>query len=190
DKRILPIPPLKEAALASAPFTLPVVPVTTSQFWTFGRGVGDIGTLPVVALQAFGLSEYEQLIAALSTERPALRSQLPATLEEVLETRSLESVVRRLRGAFREDPGLAERVLAAIGETDGSGRRLQEALVSVYAGAAHRYLNFYGPAKTIRTIPYHHVIGPTAKPDEELPLRGTVVFVGYSESRQSEQQDD
>ncbi|HEY8519351.1 MAG TPA: adenylate/guanylate cyclase domain-containing protein [Gammaproteobacteria bacterium] len=190
DKRILPIPPFKEAALASAPFTLPVVPVTTSQFWTFGRGAGDIGTLPVVALQAFALSGYEPLLAALSSARPALRGRLPGTREEVLATRSLENVVRDLRGAFREHPELARRVLAGVGETEASERRLLEALVAVYAGAEHRYLNYYGPAKTIRTIPYHHVIGPMAKPDEELALRGKVVFVGYSESRQSEQQDD
>src|SRR5690606_21773975 len=52
QRRHPPIDLLKEGALASAPFTLPVVPVRTNQFWTFGRAAGDTPTLPVMALQA------------------------------------------------------------------------------------------------------------------------------------------
>ena len=59
------------------------------------------------------------------------------------------------------------------------------ALLGLYAGASSRYLNYYGPPRTIRTIPFD----VAARSHENLDLDGKMVFVGGSEPRQSEQQD-
>src|SRR4029453_7940776 len=59
-------------------------------------------------------------------------------------------------------------------------------LVDLYAGRDSRYLNYYGPPCTIRTIPYD--VAAKASP-RELGLAGKMVFVGFFEPRQSEQDD-
>ncbi len=48
-----PIPPLRDAAVALAPFTLPGVPVKVSQFWRFKPETGDTPTLPTVAFEYY-----------------------------------------------------------------------------------------------------------------------------------------
>ena len=58
----------------------------------------------------------------------------------------------------------------------------------MYAGAESRYLHYYGPPRTIHTIPFHELL--MAGPTELAELRGRAVFVGYSERRQPEQQDE
>lgn len=189
ESRHPPIDSLKEGALASAPFTLPVVPIRTNQFWTFGRAAGDTPTLPVMALQAYLLDEYEQLTRLVRVLRPALGEQLPAG-EAVRDARRFEDVVRRLRGAFSSSPSLRGEVETALAHFDDPHlvSRL-EALLDVYAGSDHRYLDYYGPAGTIRTVAYHRALRPAEDSREDFDLAGKVVFVGYSESRQPEQQD-
>ena len=57
------------------------------------------------------------------------------------------------------------------------------ALEALYAGDAHRFLNFYGPPGTIPTVPYQAVLkgaDPNLSP-EALDFTGKVVFVGYSD---------
>ena len=66
DIRRPPVAELEAAALATAPFTLPRVPVRVSQFWTFGRAAGDVPSLPVLALQAYLLPHYDELAALLA----------------------------------------------------------------------------------------------------------------------------
>jgi adenylate cyclase len=47
------------------------------------------------------------------------------------------------------------------------------------------FLNFYGPARTVTTLPYDRMLSGTPPPD----LRGKIVFVGYSARTQAEQRD-
>lgn len=185
ERRHLPIEPLKKGALASAPFTLPVVPLRTNQFWTFGRGAGDTPTLPVVALQAFLLDEYEHLLGLLRHARPEVAADLPQSARDAAAGGRLEDVVRRLREVFRADPSLTAEIAAALGQLgDDEAAHGVRALLDVYAGDDHRYLSYYGPARTVRTVSYDSVLRGAAE-----GLAGKVVFVGYSESRQPDQQD-
>jgi adenylate cyclase len=64
------------------------------------------------------------------------------------------------------------------------------ALIAAYAGADSRYLNFYGPTGTIETIPYHAILAADREALAALGLAGRIVFVGFSERRQAEQQDE
>jgi adenylate cyclase len=198
DKRVPPIPPLKRAAIATAPFPLPVVPVKVGQFWTFGRGTGGAPTLPSVALQAYALPAYDALVERLYRLRPALRGALPEHCAELRDARPLERVVAKLRGIFRADPSLAGEMLTALdGESppgappEAAARTaMLRALIDLYGGGDSRYLDYYGPQRSILTVPYHEVL--QLMPGDELSraLRGRVVFVGFSERQQPEQRDD
>ena len=74
---------------------------------------------------------------------------------------------------------------------DRKTRRLIQALVSLYSGDEIRYLNFYGPPRTVRTIPYHQALGTAngsaAREPTENDFKGKAVFVGFSAATQPEQ---
>lgn len=186
--RLRPIPAFKEVALASAPFTVPRVPKRIGQFWTFGRAAGDTPSLPVVALQAYLLPLYDDLLTGLNTVERQLAAELPQTRAELLDGHDLEAVARTLRGVFRGNRDLAPRILERLRTQGLSNAKLGalESLVAVYAGQSSRYLNYYGPARTIQTLPYNEILRP---PNSGFDLAGKVIFVGFSESRQPVQLD-
>ena len=63
--------------------------------------------------------------------------------------------------------------------------------MSLYSGDEIRYLNFYGPPRTVRTIPYHQALGTAngsaAREPTENDFKGKAVFVGFSAATQPEQ---
>lgn len=81
---------------------------------------------------------------------------------------------------------LAEKLLqkSAEGENlDTAQQRILRALIDLYGGSEVRYLNFYGPPRTIRTIPYHLLLdegGGQPETAGELDLAGKTIFVGFS----------
>jgi adenylate cyclase len=89
---------------------------------------------------------------------------------------------------FVAEPDLRQRMLDAI-ETTGStiaDKRQLKQILELYAGPPSQYINYYGPARSIRTIPFYKVL----ESDESLAaLQDKLVFVGFSEHRQWEQQD-
>jgi adenylate cyclase len=76
-------------------------------------------------------------------------------------------------------------------ESDGDARRMITALAALYAGPSNRYLNLYGPPGTIRTIPYHALVGNDGQNEasSSLDLSGKVVFIGYSDLYEPDQPD-
>src|SRR5690606_21967921 len=104
EERIRPIEPLRRGALATAPLTLPTVPIRVGQFWTFGRAADDTAGLPTVALHAYALAVHRRLVGMLAAARPGLED-LSALLDPVSEAEGgLGEAVRRLRTIFRTDP--------------------------------------------------------------------------------------
>jgi adenylate cyclase len=187
DRRMPPVAELKAAALGTVPFTLPKVPIRVSQFWTFGRGGGDTPSLPVAALQAFLLPSYDRFTALLHDSRPALLDDVPASQVEIAATRDLGAAMRKIRVEFQRDAALAPALRVGLRRqpADPLSDMLGH-LIDVYDGGESRYLNFYGPPRTIRTVPYDLASTSAAT----LGLAGEVVFVGFSEPRQPEQEDD
>lgn len=185
DIRLQPVPELKMAALATAPFTLPSVPFRVSQFWTFGRAAGDAPSLPVMALQVYLLSHYEEFAALVGSVRPALLDEIPTSRAEVLASGELGVLMSRIRGAFQRDPALALALRAAVSREGGNTDELL-AMMDLYDGPNSRYLNFFGPPRTIRTIPYDLA---STLPPAALDVAGKMVFVGFDEPRQSEEKD-
>jgi adenylate cyclase len=93
-----------------------------------------------------------------------------------------------VREVMRSDPAAAPRLLQLIAAEPDLRRRHQlEGLARLYLSPDSPYFDLYGPARAIRTIPYHEIIG--APGAVRTDLRGTIVFVGVSETLRLEQRD-
>ncbi len=191
ERLLQPLPSLAQAAAATAPFPLPKVPVKVSQIWLFKGSAGDVATLPVVMLQLRMLAAYPDLLRLLPAASP-LAAGLPADADAIMRERKLRPVMEQLR-TFLQQPGVGEQVrtrFAADTELAPATRRMRTALVRAYQDKNSRYLNYYGPPRTVTTLPYYQVWranGSRAAP--QFDLRGKMVLVGFSDRLQPEQKD-
>lgn len=184
-----PLGVLADAAIGSAPFPLPKVPVRVNQYWTFKPGAGGAPSLPIVAFQVFALDAYDDFVRLAREAGASSAGQLPAGRAALVAAGPIDRTVGMIREMFQNDPGLADRMLRAQSAPPGPRRDLVGALIGMYAGADSRYLDFYGPARTIATVPYSDVVEPGD--GKILPERvaGKAVFVGLSEQLRPEQKD-
>lgn len=190
ERRIRPIDDFERGVLTTAPFTLPAVPVKVSQFWTFGRAASDTPSLPVAVLQAYAAPAYGAFVASICHADAAACGTLPASWDTVRRSHRVQSVMRRIRDIFVRNPGLRGKMLASLRDgAQGPASRLIRALIGVYAGPASRYLNYYGPPRTVTTIPFQEILKTPSVLESKFDVRGKVVLVGVSEPRQPEQQD-
>jgi adenylate cyclase len=192
ERRVPPIEPLRRAALATAPFTLPKVPIRVGQFWTFGRTAGGTATLPVVVLHGFDLPALDEFFALLASVRPGVFADVESVERHTQRHSGLEETIRQVEDAFRRDPQLGEDVERAMAARSFTPARLRlfRALVDAYSGAGSRYINYYGPARTIETVPYHEVLNGLEPSELTRLFRGRAVFVGFSEIKRPERQQD
>lgn len=188
EQLLSPVKPLAQAAAGLAPFPVPKVQVNVFQYWAFKPSVDDAPTLPVMALQLYLRGTYERWLGVLEEAGARGIEALPRNRGGLTRAADVRGMMRTLRRSFRSDPALGDRVNALLEEQRGQAlsdmdyRRLR-ALVRLFAGADHRYLNFYGPPGTIPTIPYNAVItgnDPNVDPDA-LDFTDKVVFVGFSD---------
>ena len=191
ERLIPPWPALAQAAAATAPFPLPKVPVKVSQFWLFKESAGDAATLPVAMWQLRLLAAYPDLLRPLRAASP-LAAELPDDADAILRERKLRPVMEQLRTLLQQ-PGVGEQVrarLAANSALAPATRRMLTSLVRVYQDKDSRYLNYYGPPRSIATLPYYQVWqadGSRAAP--KFDLRGKMILIGFSERLQPEQKD-
>lgn len=197
-ERILPpIAPLEHAALASAPFALPKVPVKVNSYWAFKTGAGDTPTLPVVVFQVFALQVYDQFIELLNEVGVFREQLLPARREDVLADKNIKELIYTLRNHLEQYPSLAAKMLATLETSkpvavDEKKYRILKSLIQMYQGPKSRYLNFYGPPGTIPTVSYYRILDPPSDSSADaplIPLKGKVIFVGLSEHLRPEQKD-
>jgi len=195
-KTVPPIRPLSQAAAALAPFPLPKIPFKVNRGWTFRTGAGETPTMPIVAFQVFAMPVYGEFRDLLERARTDLPADPARESRNIPVAGGVESVVRETRNIFESDPAIGERMLEEIRRSpavpaDPARRRLIASLVRMYQSDVSRCLNFYGPPRTVRTIPYYRFIekdgGSSGK--ETIDVSGKAVFVGSSESWQPEQKD-
>lgn len=129
---IPPIPTIRRALAAYAPFPLPRSG-RVDGFWVFKDSAGEIPTLPTVALQLHAHCG--------PAGRTATHDSLPS-----------------------------------------GDRSARCALPAAIDGPRSRFLDFYGPPRTIKTIEYHQALGADA-----AEFTGKAVFVGYSGASVGEQ---
>ena len=182
EKLIPPVSPIAAGALAVAPFALPVVPVRVSQFWTFKASAGNLATFPTTVFQAWMLRQPGEWYADLRQSCADLQASLPATPAGVLAERQLENLLQRARRCLTGDAA-ALATLEAAWQQSPQPVALRS-LLQLYAGADTRYLNYYGPVRTVRTVPYVQALR-----GEGPELAGKIVLVGFSDEFQPEQKD-
>lgn len=182
-----PLPAFVEAAAGVGPFPLPKVPARVSQFWAFGANLDDRPSLPVVALQRRAEGAYPAWLGLLHEAGMAGVDTLPAEGAPRGATALLDLMVR-VRAAFLADPGLAQRAATQLRTARASpvDQRQLRALIEVYGGPDSHYLNFYGPAGSVPTVPLSEVLegGEAA-----AKLAGRVVLVGLSDLNNPHEDD-
>ncbi len=179
ERLIPPTEQLAEAAVGIAPFVLPKIPVRVSRFWTF-TGENGLMSLPATALQQFADPDGSHLRRLLSSsgDGNGLADDWQSLLQTVNRIRSDASLQERLTKAFTASRSLAE--------SEQQRERLR-ALLSLYTGPSHPYINFYGPPGSIPTIPIQAILG--APPGQIADLKGKVAFIGYAGTYQPRQRD-
>lgn len=193
---VTPIAPLSQSAVATAPFVLPRMPVTVNQYWTFQPSAGDSPTFPVVAFQLYALRAYNEFIHSLEKVSPNHVGKLPRDAGTAIKTRGAVRFIRDVREIFENDPLISKKMLeelerSHLATSDLNKYRLLKSLVKMYGGANRPYLNYYGPPRTLTTIPFYRALQPRkdAGSDNRIDLKGKAVFVGRSEVSLTEKED-
>lgn len=176
--RLLPVilqqryPPTEKIATAAAgfaPFTLPKVPDQVSRFWTFDDNAGGVASLPLLTLAMYATPVFRLAASGLSAQ---LRSATPVDL---LYSEGAERLAEILRG---------------LGPAAVSGDTTLAALAAALRPPGSRYLNFYGPAQTVRTFSYADALALLETPDGRAEFAGKAVFIGVSSPVQWQQLDE
>ena len=191
-KIVKPLPLFSRSAVATAPFLLPRIPFKVNQYWTFQTGAGDSPTFPVVAFQLFTLPAYDVFLHVMEQVSPDHASFLPADSHTATKATGIKQLIIDVRGIFENEPWIAQSMLQELDQAsvDPETYRLVKALIELYRGGNSRYINFYGPPRTITTIPYHQALKLSeGMAEESLNVKDKVVFVGLSEKVLAERKD-
>jgi adenylate cyclase len=193
---VKPIALLAQSAVATAPFVLPRMPVNVNQYWSFQTGAGDSPTFPIVAFQLYALRAYDEFVRLLEKVSPLHAGKLPRDADTAITTRGAVRFVRDIRGIFESDPSISKKMLDELersnpAASDLNKSKLLRSLIKLYGGADRRYLNHYGPPRTVTTIPFYRALRlrKDAGIDSRIDLRGRAVFVGRSELLLTERED-
>jgi adenylate cyclase len=200
DHRIVqsvkPIEKISKAAFATAPFVLPRMPVRVNHYWTFVPDAGDSPTFPVVAFQLYALRVYEDFVRLMDKVRPNLAGALPNDAAAEITARGAVSFIKQIRKIFEADILLGAAMLQELERSssitqEDEKNRLLKSLIKLYSGAKRRYLNYYGPPRTVATVPFHKALaqGSNVSAAPNADFRGKVVFVGLSENELVERHD-
>jgi adenylate cyclase len=181
EQRLLPIPEFAQNAIAVAPFNLPKIPERVNQAWLFKSGAGDLPTLPVVALHQHLAANFPQLkkqVHEISDPK-----NLPDWLLQNQAPERPDDFASRLHQLFlNHDVFTRQLADSAEYKKTALGILLNTHLLGNGSGI---YLDFYGPARSITTIPYYQVLAKTSSVD----FKDKAVFVGFSERLQPQQKD-
>ena len=182
-----PLPELVAAAAGTAPFPLPREdragqPVLRLRL----RASSERPTLPAVALQRHALPALARLGARCCAAGGPAGGQRRSGRGPARCGRAERAGRRDARAAARPSspiPALGARLRARLDEAalDAATRRLLAALIALYDGPDSRYLDFYGPAGRVRTMPLRRLLADAGGGAPLPDLAGQVVFVGQSE---------
>jgi adenylate cyclase len=199
---IPPISPLDQSALALAPFPLPKVPVQLSQFWMFKAGAGNAPTLPAVAFFIYASRHYDSFYHLFNDVHANIDPAIRPNWNEIVVQRGVEEAMIALREIFKREPTIAPEMINLLDLNekflrDPTERRRFRGLIKIFHGKNSRYLDFYGPAGTFNTLPYHKALNVRRRIDDAMGntpatstgFEGKVVFVGLSENLRPQHQD-
>ncbi len=196
QQRFPPIPLLADASLGTAPFVLPQDPEKVSRYWLFSPITSDRLMLPAAAIHAYALDAHDEFLDLIEAVRPGATATLPRRAELSPES-NLTTAGRQIRRLYLGDPALAadlqeyvtaQRENPSPDETRDRSATLVEQLIALYGGPEYRHLDFYGPARSITTIPFVQMRAMSPE-DARAAFDGKIVFFGVSEPGPSLQAD-
>lgn len=183
DRPVPPIPAIAWAALAHAPFPLPKQG-RVDAFWTFIATAGDMPSMPVLALQAHSRDELGILLQRSGDVPGSTKPDAIPAARQVADGDRLVGAMLRLRTRLAGQPDASTRQLhATSAEAAKAQSETLRKLVGIYSGDDARYLDFYGPPRTITTLSYADALEATGA----ASLAGKAVFVGFSGASAAEQ---
>jgi adenylate cyclase len=195
-KIVKPIELFANPAAATAPFPLPRIPFKVNQYWTFQKSAGDVPTLPVVVFQLFTKDAYGEFIGLLEKVKPGSTEKLLKDFDLAVEAKNVKGLMRNVREIFENDLLVAERMLIELKNSktlanDAKKRHTVRSLIKMYHGSTNRYINFYGPPRTITTIPYYQALQLKGGRigERRVDLKDKAVFIGLSEALLAERKD-
>lgn len=192
-----PLSRFETCALASAPFALPKVPAKLNSYCAFMMGAEYAPSLPVMVFQVYALNVYDEMVGLLRKYSPSKFPKISANKDTIVAEKTVGELVRVLRKHFQQNSDISEKMLTDLDNqeavSDNPGKiSVLKSLIRIYQGPERRYINFYGPPGTIRTIPYYKAL--ESFKNNELFLHGydfkdKVIFIGHSELMRLEQKD-
>jgi adenylate cyclase len=199
EKPAPPIPIIANAALGHAPFLLPKSS-RVNTYWTFRGGAGDAPMFPVLAFQVYVSSAFNDFLALRHKVEPDLAPPAAATQASGPSIAEIDpGTIRALRESLLKDPGISAAMWQLLHESREGGltqettRRI-ESLINLYSSSETTYLNFYGPPRSIDTVPYFRVLEAAQAIDsagagalDPGRFKDKVVFVGFSAESQAGQ---
>ncbi len=207
EKRVQPTSALAEVAVALAPFPLPKVPVRVNQFWLFKNRASDAATMPVVVFQLFTLQVFDEITllfenvlrdasvvqakkeSGLAASFELMRDLMTRSKNEMTTDKNINILVRDLKRLFEKKTVISEALILEMTKSSQDYSASLTALIKMYAGDASRYLNYYGPPGSIKTLPYFQAL--EGVDESVVDFRGKAVFIGSSETvSNSEKKDD
>ncbi len=196
EKRVKPLALFADACVETAPFALPRIPFKVNQYWAFKTGAGDSPTLPVVVFQLYTASAYESFLDLLKKASPEWAPKLPGDIGAVMKNNGVKRLISNIRGIFQTEPQVEKRMMTALAQStilasDEKKSGMIQSLIQMYGGDNRQYINYYGPPRTITTIPYHRALqlGQDSQGAPDIDLTGKAVFVGLSEVLLAERKD-
>ncbi|MDX1708432.1 MAG: SpoIIE family protein phosphatase, partial [Desulfobacterales bacterium] len=136
---------------------------------------------------------YEKFIHLIESVNSDQAAKLPKDGDVAIQTTGPQKLIRDIREIFESDPSLAAKMLAHLdrAQADEKTHRWLKSLIRMYAASNSRYINYYGPPRTMTTLPYHQALQPSAGTavNKQLDLSGKAVFVGLSEILLADRKD-
>jgi serine phosphatase RsbU (regulator of sigma subunit) len=148
-----------------------------------------------MAFQFTTLELYDVFLQLLEKANPGQAGALPPD-QEAFVAKKLKQGMREIMGIFQANHGLEQKMLLELEKSrsqlgNAENYQLLKALIKMYGGPTSRYINYYGPPRTIKTIPYYQALQIRDGKYEERPmdLNGKAVFVGLSEILLADRKD-
>jgi adenylate cyclase len=139
---------------------------------------------------------FDDFLDLLKKVRPDRAGSLPVEGEIASSTPGSVASIRAIRQVFEGDRTIAPEMIKELERSrlfanDPERHGLLVSLIKMYGGTSHRYLNYYGPPRTLTTLPFYRALnsGRDSDGEEPLDLNGKVVFVGLSEILLAEKED-
>ncbi|MDH3770979.1 MAG: CHASE2 domain-containing protein, partial [Nitrospirota bacterium] len=162
-----PTAQLKKAASALAPNPLPAVPFRVNQFWIFEPSAEHFATLPVVTALIHDLHPNNNLWNLVNNISPDILS----SSDNLADKGPHQERATNLRTMERNSPHalkpLQEVLAYQRAATPSFKGKAFEGLLRAIERGDSQYLDFYGPPRTITTIPFSCVL--QACPTETNP---------------------